>query len=46
MYVLRWSNPKSWGVDLPPVDGDLVFLPQGMTLLVDENTPKLEGIAG
>lgn len=29
---------------MPPVDGDLVFVPLGMTLLVDVSTPKLEGI--
>ena len=35
-YVLRWSDPRTWGVDLPPVDGDLVYIPEGMTLLVDQ----------
>lgn len=34
-YVLRWSDPRTWGTDLPPVDGDLVSVPLGMTLLVD-----------
>lgn len=45
LYVLRWSDSRTWGVDLPPVDGDLVFVPAGMTLLVDQDTPLLEGIA-
>jgi hypothetical protein len=45
LYVLRWSDSYTWGVDLPPVDGDLVYVPQGMTLLIDKNTPVLAGIA-
>jgi hypothetical protein len=44
-YVLRWSDKRTWGVDLPPIDGDLVYVPQGMTLLIDQDTPILEGIA-
>ena len=45
-YVLRWSDSRTWGVDLPPLDGDLVSIPAGMTLLVDQDTPNLRGIAG
>lgn len=44
-YVLKWSDSRTWGVDLPPIDGDLVYIPQGMTLLVDQDTPILQGIA-
>ena len=44
-YVLKWSDSKTWGVDLPPIDGDLVYVSQGMTLLVDQDTPILKGIA-
>lgn len=43
-YVLRWSDIRTWGTDLPPVDDDLVFVPAGMNLLVDQSTPKLKGI--
>jgi hypothetical protein len=43
--VLKWSDPRTWGVDLPPIDGDLVSVPAGMTLLVDQDTPNLRGIA-
>lgn len=43
-YVLRWSDIRTWGTDMPPVDGDLVFVPRGMNLLVDVSTPLLEGI--
>jgi hypothetical protein len=45
LYVLKWSNPTTWGTDIPPVDNDLVYVPLGTTLLVDQNTPVLEGIA-
>lgn len=44
-YVLKWSDKETWGVDLPPIDGDLVSVPAGMTLLVDQDTPNLKGIA-
>ena len=45
LYVLKWSDDRTWGVDLPPIDNDLVFVPAGMTLLVDKSTPNLAGIA-
>lgn len=45
LYVLKWSDSRTWGVDLPPIDDDLVYVPQGMTLLVDQDTPLLKGIA-
>lgn len=43
-YVMRWSDIRTWGTDMPPIDGDLVFVPAGMNLLVDQSTPKLQGI--
>lgn len=43
-YVMRWSDIRTWGTDLFPVDGDLVFVPAGMNLLVDQSTPVLKGI--
>ena len=42
--MLKWSDYRTWGVDLPPIDGDLVYVPAGITLLVDQNTPHLLGI--
>jgi len=45
LYVLKWSDQRTWGVDLPPIDDDLVYVPPGMTLLVDQDTPILKGIA-
>lgn len=41
---MRWSDIQTWGTDLPPVEGDLVYVPQGMTLMVDQSTPRLDGI--
>ena len=43
-YVMRWSDARTWGTDLPPVEGDLVYVPKGMALYVDQSTPILEGI--
>ncbi len=43
--MLKWSDARTWGVDLPPIDGDLVYVPAGMTLLIDQDTPDLLGIA-
>lgn len=43
-YVLKWSDQRTWGTDLPPIDDDLVYVPYGMHLLVDVSTPILAGI--
>ena len=43
-YIMRWSDSRTWGVDIPPIDGDLVFIPKGMSLLVDQSTPVLLAI--
>lgn len=43
-YVMRWSDIRTWGTDMPPIDGDLIFVPAGMNLLVDQSTPLLKGI--
>lgn len=45
MYALKWSDQSTWGVDSPPVANDLIYVPKGTTLLVDQDTPILEGIA-
>ena len=44
-YVLKWSDPRTWGGDSVPADGDFISVPTGMTLLVDINTPILNGIS-
>ena len=43
-YVMRWSDPTTWGVDSLPNDGDLVHVPEGRVLFVDQSTPDLLGI--
>jgi hypothetical protein len=41
---MRWSDIRTWGTDLLPVEGDLVYVPKGMSLYVDQSTPRLDGI--
>lgn len=41
MYAYRWSDTVTWGGDLAPIDGDTVYVPKGMVLLVDQSTPIL-----
>jgi hypothetical protein len=43
-YMDRWSAEATWGGEVPPRDGDMVVVPQGMTLLVDQSTPFLNMI--
>ena len=41
-YVKRWSDPETWGNDAPPLEGEAVYIPSGMHLLVDvDHTPVL-----
>lgn len=41
LYVDRWSAQTTWGGEALPREGDSVYVPKGMTLLVDVSTPKL-----
>lgn len=41
--TLRWSNPSTWGGDVPDA-GDVVTVPSGKTILLDVSTPKLGGL--
>lgn len=43
-YALRWSEEITWGYDFKPNEGDLIHVPAGQSLWVDESTPALEGI--
>lgn len=43
-YAYRWTDPATWGGDIPPIDGDTVYVPKGMVLLVDQSTPNLKTI--
>jgi hypothetical protein len=40
----RWSSSATWGGEVPPREGDTVYVPPGMTLLVDQSTPYLNTI--
>lgn len=41
-YVSYWSNPLTWGGDVPPQQGEAVSIPKGRALLVDVDTvPQL-----
>ena len=41
---MRWSDADTWGVDFLPQDGDLIHVPKGQILYVDQSTPDLLGI--
>ncbi len=43
-YAYRWSDPDTWGGDIPPIAQDAVYVPKGMVLLVDQSTPNLKSI--
>lgn len=43
-YVSLWSEPQTWGFDLPPLEGESVSIPKGQHLLVDVNPPVLNAI--
>lgn len=43
-YIDRWSNTDTWGGEAVPREGDSVYVPKGMTLLVDQSTPILDAV--
>ncbi|CAE8614080.1 unnamed protein product [Polarella glacialis] len=40
-YLDRWSQLDTWANQEPPVAGDLVMVPKGQSVLLDEDTPQL-----
>jgi hypothetical protein len=38
-YADFWSSLTTWGGKLPPVEGDLVHIPKGKTVILDISTP-------
>ena len=40
-YVDNWSAMTTWGGASPPVEGDLVYIPKGQSILLDVSTPVL-----
>jgi hypothetical protein len=44
-YVNVWSAETTWGNDFAPMDGDSVYIPKGLNLLVDvDRTPVLKSV--
>lgn len=44
-YVSFWSNPLTWGGDIPPLEGESVSIPKGQHLLFDiDASPMLNAI--
>ena len=44
LYIDRYSDDRTWGGEAPPREGDSVYVPKGMNLLMDISTPKLYSI--
>ena len=44
-YANYWSNTITWGGEFAPIEGDLVYIPAGLHLLVDvDSTPVLSAV--
>ena len=41
LYIDKWSALTSWKYQEPPVEGDIVWIPDGQVILLDTNTPIL-----
>jgi hypothetical protein len=40
--VNYWSEPLTWGGEFAPIKGDMIYIPKGLSLLVDvDSTPIL-----
>ena len=44
LYIDRWSSENTWGNEAIPRKNDSVYVPVGMTLLVDQSTPVLYSV--
>lgn len=44
LYIDKWSALTSWLNQEPPLDGDLVYIPDGQVILLDMNTPLLTAV--
>jgi len=42
VYGYKWSEDDTWGGDFAPIQGDTVYVPEGMVLVVDQSTPQLQ----
>ena len=41
-YIDQWSSPWTWGGGPLPIEGDLVVIREGQTVLLDTDTPVLK----
>ena len=44
LYIDRWSALTSWKNQEPPIEGDLVWVPEGQVIMLDVNTPVLSAV--
>lgn len=42
-FQLNWSDPDTWG-GIKPIAGDDVIIPEGISIILDEHTPNLNGL--
>ena len=40
-FIDVWTSPFTWGGSSPPVAGDMVVVPAGQILLLDNSTERL-----
>jgi hypothetical protein len=44
-YVNLWSDATTWGGEFQPVDGEMVYIPAGLNLMVDiKKSPLLKAV--
>ena len=44
-YANFWSNDKTWGGEFAPMEGETVYIPSGLNLVIDvDRTPLLNTV--
>ena len=44
-YANFWSNDKTWGGEFAPMEGETVYIPAGLNLVIDvDRTPILNTV--
>eukprot|EP00798_Chlamydomonas_sp_ICE-L_P031254 gene31253-6400_t len=43
-YMNMWSSTTTWGGRQPPVEGDLVYVPGGITVMLDISPPPMTAL--
>jgi len=45
MYVSYWSDDTTWGGEFAPMDGESIWIPEGLNLLIDiDQSPIINAI--